>query len=106
MAVIAAFCASAIFHANCTGFQLVISWRQRGWTSFSSKGVFVFLELWLGVARWHPARAHTWTVIVVIGCSPFPLCVEPILRTHLIDAYHHELWTTSTSVGQAGASPS
>jgi hypothetical protein len=41
----------------------------------------ILLELWLDVARWHPALAHPWTVIVMIGCSL--LCIEPILRTAL-----------------------
>jgi hypothetical protein len=45
---------------------------------FVTQGMFILLELWAGVARWHPLLAHTWTVVAVLGCSP--LFIEPLLQ--------------------------
>jgi len=75
---VAAFCASAVFHAY---FTLVAV----GWTMavtmlifFLIQGVFVLGELRMGIVRWRPALAHAWTVVAVLGCSP--LFIEPLLR--------------------------
>jgi len=76
--LVAAFSASAVFHAY---FTLVAV----GWTMalamtvfFLVQGAFVLVELRVGVARWRPALAHAWTIVGVLGCSP--LFIEPILR--------------------------
>lgn len=76
--LVAAFCASAVFHAYFT-------WVAVGGVMALTMLVFfliqvgcVLFELWARVARWHPLFAHAWTVVAVLGCSP--LFIEPLLR--------------------------
>jgi hypothetical protein len=76
--LVAAFCASAVFHAYFTlvavGWVMAVAML----VFFLIQGVFVLFELRVGVARWQHGLARIWTVVVVLGCSP--LFVEPILR--------------------------
>jgi hypothetical protein len=74
----AAFCASAIFHAYFTWVAVGGVLALVMLAFFLLQGVFVVLELWIGVARWQPVLAHTWTVVAVLGCSP--LFIEPFLQ--------------------------
>lgn len=76
--LVAAFCVSAVFHAYFTWVAVGGSMALAMVVFFLTQGVCVLLELWLGVAHWHPIYAHTWTVIAVLGCSP--LFIEPLLR--------------------------
>lgn len=76
--LVAAFCASAVFHAYFTlvavGWVMAVAML----VFFLIQGVFVLFELRVGVARWQHGLARVWTVVAVLGCSP--LFVEPILR--------------------------
>ena len=76
--LVAAFCASAAFHAYFT--LVAVGWAMAVAmiVFFLIQGAFVLFELRMGVARWQPALARVWTVVAVLGCSP--LFVEPILR--------------------------
>jgi hypothetical protein len=76
--LIAAFCVSAAFHAYFTWVAVGGVLALAMVVFFLLQGVFVLLELWAGVAHWHPLFAHTWTVAAVLGCSP--LFIEPILQ--------------------------
>jgi hypothetical protein len=78
MGFVAAFCASAVFHAYFT--LVAVGWTMAGAMTifFLIQGMFVLCELRMGVARWQPALAHAWTVVAVLGCSP--LFIEPLLR--------------------------
>jgi hypothetical protein len=76
--LVAAFCVSAVFHAYFTWVAVGEGMALAMVVFFLIQGVCVLLELWMGVARWHPICAHAWTVIVVLGCSP--LFIEPLLR--------------------------
>ena len=75
---VAAFCASAIFHAYFT--LVAVGWTMAGTmlVFFLIQGIFVLCELPMGVARWRPVLAHTWAVVAILGCSP--LFIEPLLR--------------------------
>jgi hypothetical protein len=75
---VAAFCASAVFHAYFT--LVAVGWAMAVTMLifFLIQGVFVLCELRMGVARWRLALAHAWTIIAVLGCSP--LFIEPFLR--------------------------
>ncbi len=75
---VAAFCASAVFHAYFTWVAVGAGMALTMLVFFLIQGVFVLLELRAGVARWHPFFAHTWTVVAVLGCSP--LFIEPFLQ--------------------------
>ncbi len=75
---VAAFCASAVFHAYFTWVAVGAGMALAMVIFFLIQGGCVLLELWMGVARWHPFFAHTWTVVAVLGCSP--LFIEPFLR--------------------------
>lgn len=75
---VAAFCASAVFHAYFTWVAVGASMALAMLVFFLLQGVFVLLELRAGVAQWHPLFAHAWTVIAVLGCSP--LFIEPFLQ--------------------------
>jgi hypothetical protein len=75
---VAAFCASAAFHAYFT--LVAVGWTMAGTmlVFFLIQGLVVLGELPMGVAQWRPALAHAWTVVAVLGCSP--LFIEPLLR--------------------------
>jgi hypothetical protein len=74
----AAFVASAVFHAYFTWVAVgsVMALAMCGF--FLIQGAVALLEFRLGVARWQPVLARVWTVVVVLGCSP--LFIEPFLR--------------------------
>lgn len=76
--LVAAFAASAVFHAYFT--LVAVGWAMAGvmLIFFALQGAVVLCEMHMGVSRWQPAPAHAWTVVAVLGCSP--LFVEPILR--------------------------
>lgn len=76
--LVAAFAASAVFHAYFT--LVAVGWAMAGamLLFFIIQGWVVLCELQMGVTHWRPALAHAWTVVAVLGCSP--LFVEPILR--------------------------
>ena len=76
--LVAAFCASAVFHAYFTWVAVggVMAFAMAGF--FLIQGMFVLFELSAQVARWHPILAHAWTVTAVLGCSP--LFIEPLLH--------------------------
>lgn len=76
--LVAAFCASAVFHAYFTWVAVGGGMALAMLVFFLIQGVCVLLELRTGVARWHPIFAHAWTVVAVLGCSP--LFIEPFLR--------------------------
>ena len=76
--LVAAFAASAVFHAYFT--LVAVGWvmAEAMLIFFVIQGGIVLCELRMGVTHWRPALAHVWTVVAVLGCSP--LFVEPILR--------------------------
>ncbi|HET8671218.1 MAG TPA: MBOAT family protein, partial [Candidatus Saccharimonadales bacterium] len=75
---VAAFCASAVFHAYFTWVSVGGVMALAMVIFFLIQGGFVLLELRTQVTRWHPILTHAWTVAAVLGCSP--LFIEPLLR--------------------------
>jgi hypothetical protein len=80
--LVAAFCASALFHAYFTWVAVGGVMALAMVFFFLIQGMFVLLELPAQVARWHPILAHAWTVTAILGCSP--LFIEPLLRILVI----------------------
>lgn len=76
--LIAAFCTSAVFHAYVTWVAVGSVMAMAMLLFFLLQGVFVLLELHLGVSQWSPLFAHAWTIVAVISCSP--LFIEPMLQ--------------------------
>ena len=76
--LVAAFCASAVFHAYFTWVAVGGIMALAMVAFFLIQGGFVLLELQTHVTRWDPILAHAWTVVAVLGCSP--LFIEPLLH--------------------------
>ncbi|MGE0827346.1 MAG: MBOAT family protein [Candidatus Binatia bacterium] len=75
---LAAFAASAVFHAYFTWVAVGHVMALAMLSFFLIQGVIALLEFRLGVARWQPLWARVWTIVAVLGCSP--LFIEPFLR--------------------------
>ena len=75
--LLAAFAASAVFHAYFTVVAVGWGLASAMLLFFLIQGGLVLCELKMGVTQWPPVFAHVWVIVGVLGCAP--LFVEPIL---------------------------
>lgn len=74
----ATFAGSALLHFWIAAVPLGLEMAAWMAAFFVVQGGVVWLERSIGVRRWRPARAHAWTIVVMLATSP--LFVEPFLR--------------------------